>query len=105
MCPILPSHKPSLIIQGASDDFFINHTHLFGAACASSNAGMITNAVVNIWRVEGVFPVPKYEDDLRAFQFPSTSGPFIHGEFCYDYDQSETLRWISSLCSLAQLKG
>ena len=58
---------------------------------------MIANAVVDIWRAEGVFPVPKYEDDLKAFQFPSTSGPFVDGNFQYDYDQSEMLRHISSL--------
>ncbi|EDR04694.1 uncharacterized protein LACBIDRAFT_304015 [Laccaria bicolor S238N-H82] len=42
---------------------------------------MIANAVVDIWRAEGVFPVPKYEDDLKAFRFPSPLGPFVDGEF------------------------
>jgi len=96
-CPVLPSHKPWLVIQGMSDNFFINHAHPFGSTCTSSNAGMIVNAVVDIWRAEGVFPVPKYEDDLKAFQFPSASGPFIEGEFRYDYDQSEMLNRIASL--------
>ena len=57
-CPVFPSHKTWLVVQGTLDNFFINHAHPFGAACASSNAGMITNAVVHIWRAEGVFPVP-----------------------------------------------
>ena len=96
-CPVLPSHKPWLVVQGTSNDFFINHAHPFGAACASSNAGMIANAVVDIWRAEGVFPVPKYEDDLKAFRFPSASGLFIDGDFRYDYDRSEMLCRISSL--------
>ena len=96
-CPVLPSHKPWLVIQGTSNDFFINHTHPFGAACASSNVGMIANAVVDIWRAEGVFPVPKYEDDLKAFRFPSPSSLFVDGDFHYDYDRDEMLRRISSL--------
>ena len=96
-CPVLPSHKPWLVVQGISGEFFINHAHPFGAACASSNAGMIANAVVDIWRAEGVFPVPKYEDDLKAFRFPSTSGQFVDGSFRYDYDRSEMLRRISPL--------
>ena len=86
MCPVLPSHKPWLVIQGMLDDFFINHAYPFGAASASSNAGMITNTVVDIWRAEGVFPVPKYEDDLKAFQFPSASGSFVDSNFRYDYN-------------------
>ena len=94
---VLSSHKPWLVVQGTSDYFFINHAHLFGAACASSNAGMIVNAVIDIWRAEGVFPVPKYEDDLKAFQFPSPLGSFVDGDFSYNYDQSGMLCHISSL--------
>ena len=97
MSPVFPSHKPWLVIEGTSDNFFINHAHQFGAACASSNAGMIANAVVDIWRAERVFPVPKYGDDLKAFQFPSTSGSFMNGDFCYYYDLSKMLQCISSL--------
>jgi hypothetical protein len=50
-----------------SDEFYINHAHPFGAAAASSNAGMIANAVVDIWQAEGVKPILKYEDDLKIF--------------------------------------
>jgi len=71
--------------------------HPFGAACASSNAGMIANAVVDIWAAEGVFPVPKYEDDLKVFRSPTPNGPFIDGEYCYEYDRTEMLRRISTL--------
>jgi len=48
-CPVLPSHKPWLVAQGHPNEFLIDHAHPFGAACASSNAGMIANAVVDIW--------------------------------------------------------
>ena len=96
-CPVLPSHKPWLVVQGLPGQFLIDHAHPFGAACASSNAGMIANAVVDIWNAEGVFPVPKYEDDLKVFRIPSPTGTFQDGEFTYDYDRAEMLRRIHPL--------
>jgi len=59
---------------------------------------MIANAAVDIWEAEGVCPVPKYEDDLKPFRFPSPSGRFCDGDFFYDYDREEMLRRISPLC-------
>jgi hypothetical protein len=96
-CPVLPSHKPWLVVQGVPGLFYIDHNHPFGAACASSNAGMIANAVVDIWEGEGIKPILKYEDDLKIFRTPSAMGPFSDGGFCYDYDRDEMLRRISSL--------
>jgi hypothetical protein len=96
-CPVLPSHKPWLVVQGLPGQFLIDHTHPFGAACASSNAGMIANAVVDIWEAEGVFPVPKYEDDLKVFRIPSPTGSFRDGDFLYDYDRADMLRRIHCL--------
>ena len=58
---------------------------------------MIANAVVDIWKGEGVFPVPKYEDDLNVFRVPSSTGTFSDGDFLYDYDRAEMLRRIQSL--------
>jgi len=95
-CPVLPLHKPWLVVQGTPGQFFINHAHPFGAACASSNAGMIANAIVDIWEGEGVFLVPKYEDNLKVFRIPSASGTFIKGDFCYDYDHAKILCCIES---------
>jgi hypothetical protein len=96
-CPVLPSHKPWLVVQGRPNEFLIDHVHPFGAACASSNAGMIANAVVDIWHAEGVSPVTKYEDDLKVFRTPSPTGPFRDGDFLYDYDRAEMLRRVQSL--------
>lgn len=59
---------------------------------------MIANAIVDIWDAEGVRPVPKYEDDLKPFRSPTPNGPFVDGEYHYDYDHDEMLRQISSLC-------
>jgi len=96
-CSVHPSHKPWLIVQGAPGDFYVDHNHPFGAACASSNAGMIGNAIVDIWEREGVAPVLKYEDDLKIFRIPSSAGTFVEGDFRYDYDRTEMLRHIEQL--------
>ena len=66
-CPILLAHKPWLVVQGLSNDFYIDHTHPFGMTAVSSNAGMIGNAIVDIWQAEGMKPILKYEDDLKIF--------------------------------------
>jgi hypothetical protein len=58
---------------------------------------MIANALVDIWRAEGVHPVPKYEDDLSPFRFPTPNGRFTEGEYRYDYDCTEILRRVSPL--------
>ena len=58
---------------------------------------MIANAVVDIWEGEGVFPVPKYEDDLKVFRIPTATGAFVEGDFRYDYDRAEMLCRIESL--------
>jgi len=85
-CPVLPSHKPWLVLQGCTGAFFIDHDHPLGAACASSNAGMVTNAALDIWEDEGVSLILKYEDDLNAFHYPSAGGPFTDSNFHYNYD-------------------
>jgi len=64
-------HKLWVVIQGAiPGHFFIDHNHPFGAAYASSNAGIISNAVMDIWKGEAIFPVSKYEDDLQIIPHP-----------------------------------
>jgi len=47
-CAVSPDHKAWLVLQGKDNHFYIDHAHPFGASCASSNAGMIANAMVDI---------------------------------------------------------
>lgn len=86
-CPALPAHKPFLVVS-YDGGFFSDHCYPFGAASASSNAGQICNAMVNIWKAEmGNDPLPlKYEDDLSVFRFPNTAGPFTCGSSLYRFD-------------------
>ena len=79
------------------DNFYIDHDHPFGSAAASSNAGMIGNAIVNIWQAEEVKPVLKYEDDLKVFRSPTTSGPYHQDSFNYEYDRAAALLRIAPL--------
>ena len=96
-CPVLPAHKPWLVVQGLPGEFYIDHDHPFGSAAASSNAGMIGNAIVDIWQAEDVRPILKYEDDLKVFRMPSTSGSYHQDGFTYDYDRAAALLRIAPL--------
>jgi hypothetical protein len=96
-CPVIPAHKPWLVVQGKPGDFFIDHANPFGLASASSNAGMPGNGTVDIMREVGVFPVPKYEDDLCPFRQPMPHGRFHDGGYCYDYNKPEILRRVAPL--------
>jgi hypothetical protein len=96
-CSVLPDHKPWLVVQGKPGEFFIDHTHPFGAACASSNAGMIANAIVDIWKAEGIDPILKYEDDIAVFRTPISEGQHSEGSFRYAYDRSDALKVIAPL--------
>ena len=97
-CPVLPAHKPWLIVQGLSGEFYIDHTHPFGAVAVSSNTGMIGNAIVDTWQAEGVKPILKYEDDLKIFRYPVAAGTFYQDGFTYEYDHDEAVSCISPLC-------
>lgn len=94
---MLPDHKPWLVVQGRPGEFYIEHCHPFGLVSSSSNAGMIGNAVVDIWTMEGVGPVCKYEDDLKVFRVPAHGAPFHEGVYSYSYDRDECVRRISEL--------
>lgn len=81
------------------DQFYIDHNHPFGARPASSNAGQIANALVDIWSAklgdDGL--LFKFEDDINCFRFPNKSGPFHHNNFLYAHDRNSALDLISSL--------
>ena len=96
-CPASPHHKPWLVVCDPDGDFYIDHTHPFGLASASSNAGMIGNAIIDIWTHRGIGPIAKYENDINLFRFPTPGGPFVKKNFCYDYDKEEALRCIIPL--------
>ncbi|KAJ3495910.1 hypothetical protein NLJ89_g10560 [Agrocybe chaxingu] len=95
--PVLPDHKPWLVVQGWLEDFYIDHTNPFRAACASSDAGMIANAMVDIWVAEGIWPILKYEDNLNCFQHLVPNSLFHNGEFTYAYNHDDLLKCIESL--------
>ena len=95
--PVVPDHKPWLVVQGTKGDFFIDHTHPFGASSASSNVGMVGNAIVDIWVSEGIGPIAKYEDDFSVYRVPVPDGLFTNGDFHYAYDKEEAASRISSL--------
>lgn len=97
-CPVLPDHKPFLVVT-FEEKLYINHNHPFGAQPASSNAGQIANALVDIWSAQladdGL--LFKFEDDINCFRFPNTLGPFRHNNFLYAHDRNSVLDLVSCL--------
>jgi hypothetical protein len=83
-CPVLPDHKPFLVVQ-FNGKFLLDHCYPFGAHPASSNAGQICRAAVDIWNTETVedADIKGYEDNLSSLQFPNTDSPFHEGAHRY----------------------
>lgn len=94
----LPSHKPWLVVQGSTDgEFFIDHCVPFGCSSASSNAGMVANAGVDICHAEGVGPALKYEDDLKFLRVPTPDGHIHEGGYSYSYGPEDVRRVLDGL--------
>lgn len=75
--PVIPSHKCWLVLQDNDGRLYIDHCAPFGSASASSNAGMVANAGVDICHAKGIGPILKYEDDLKCLRIPSPSGSIL----------------------------
>lgn len=90
MCPVLPEHKPFLVVQDAKGNFYIDHNDCFGLSSASSNLGMISGAASEIWVSKLLDALLKFEDDLQAFLLPSSSSS-------PSYNKSSALTSIKSL--------
>lgn len=97
-CPVLLDHKPFPVVS-FEGKFYIDHNHPFGARPASSNAGQIANALVDIWTIQlgDNSLLFKFEDNINCFQFPNTSGPFHHNNFLYAHDRDSVLDLVSCL--------
>ncbi|KAF5379454.1 hypothetical protein D9615_006559 [Tricholomella constricta] len=97
-CPALPDHKPFLVVS-FKGDFYIDHVHPFGARPASSNSGQVANASVDIWHAETrpscLFF--KYEDDIEAFRYPVSDGPFHEGPYHYAHDRDSVMALVADL--------
>ncbi|KAF7348151.1 hypothetical protein MSAN_01768000 [Mycena sanguinolenta] len=94
-CPVLPAHKPWLVCS-FDELFYLDHCHPFGAKPASSNAGQIVNAAVDIWQVATLHHARelKYEDDCDVVRFPSApEGP----PYTYKFDRNSILDPIREL--------
>ncbi|KAF8825106.1 hypothetical protein HHX47_DHR7000775 [Lentinula edodes] len=70
--PLRPQDKPYMVVRDPDGGFWVEHCYAFGAASASSNSGMVSNAGREIWRALGIAPIAKVEDDLAAFITPNT---------------------------------
>ena len=87
--PACPAHKPWLVVQGQPGEFYIDHCVPSECASASSNAGMITNAGVDIMHAENIGPALKYEDDFKIMRLPVIGGKYLEGGYSYDVGPDE----------------
>lgn len=87
--PILPDHKPFLVIQVHPHQFFIDHVCPFGPASGPGLQAQIMDAIVDILLRLGFGgsqgDVKVWVDDLISFRFPS--GPKNwRGQWKYPFD-------------------
>jgi hypothetical protein len=107
-CLIWPDHKPWLVIS-VNSEFYMDHCAPFGLRSASGSAGMICNAMVDIWDAGTGAIVPagtkpdtktfKFEDDLDKFRFPNAIAPApnsVH-TFRYHFDRQTVFAPIAPL--------
>jgi hypothetical protein len=73
-CPVLPDHKPFLVVQFDGLFSYSTTVTLSAPAQAISSAGQICRAVVDIWNTETAndADIKGYEDDLSSLRFPNT---------------------------------
>ncbi|KAJ3991452.1 hypothetical protein F5050DRAFT_1868572 [Lentinula boryana] len=57
-----------MVFADINGQFYINHCNCFGASSANSNAGMIGNAIVDIWRTRNIKSAFRYEDDFSIWR-------------------------------------
>jgi hypothetical protein len=95
---VLPDHKACLVVS-FQGNFFIDHVHPFGATPATSNAGQISNAAIDIWQHKSGFDncLFKYEYDINNFCFPNSLGHFSDGHFHYLHDCNSSMKLIENL--------
>lgn len=82
--PILPAHKPFLVLQSEDGVFFIDHVCPFGIASGPGVQGEVMDAIVAILEASGIAPSKKWVDDLVNFRFPIE--PYTQGTYRYAYD-------------------
>jgi hypothetical protein len=107
-CPIRPDHKPWLVVS-VDGLFYMDHCAPFGLRSASGSAGMICNAMVDVWDAETGAIVPegtkpdtktfKFEDDLDKFRFPNGTVSDANGghTFLYRFDRESVFAPIAPL--------
>ena len=88
--PILPAHKPYIVIQGREGEFFIDHVCPFGISSGPGVQGEVMDAVVDILERHNIKPSEKWVDDLFNARFPTHE--IAPGVYVYAYDIEDIFR-------------
>ncbi len=80
--PVLPAHKPFLIIQCREGDFYIDHVVPLGVASGVGLQGRVMDALVDILESLDIRPNMKWVDDLWNMRYPLAEpepGIYVYG--------------------------
>lgn len=72
--PILPAHKPFLVVQAKEGQFFIDHVCGFGVASGCGLQGAVMDPFVSLIEARNWGINKKWVDDLNNIRFPSSEG-------------------------------
>jgi hypothetical protein len=99
-CPVHPAHKPFLVVQ-YEGKFHLDYCNPFGLGSASSSAGQICNALIDIWQDDlgEDADAKKYEDDCPLVCYPDLIASAQAGQFVYKFDRTSILVPINMLCA------
>ena len=82
--PVVPEHKPYLVIQCEDGQFFIDHVVPFGVTSGVGLQGSVMDALVACLNKLGMGPNEKWVDDLANFRYPI--GSISPGVWVYGHD-------------------
>ena len=97
--PILPQHKPFLVVRLPGDParFFIDHVCSFGVASGTGLQAQVMDAIVDILTAAGIKHIKVWVDDMISFRFPNNPTKPAWQEWTYSYDVDTIFRLTKDL--------
>ncbi len=94
--PVLPVHKPYIVVQCRPGEFYIDHVVPFGITSGTGVQGAVMDAIVDILDARGWGPNKKWVDDLNNFRFPKGAG-VKPGTWVYAHTLEDIFRLAAEL--------
>ncbi len=94
--PVMPAHKPYIVVQCHPGQFYIDHVVPFGITSGTGLQGAVMDAIVDILDARGWGPNKKWVDDLNSFRFPKGVGA-ERGTWVYAHTLEDIFRLAEEL--------